>query len=251
MSQISAIENDLPLPRSQAYRDWLGVGASVLCAIHCAAMPFVIGFLPLLGLSFLADPAFHQWMVAICLALALVAFVPGWRRHHRLVPAAIGLAGLTLITVAAFAGPEECCPSCPPADETAVMTVAGPQDATGSDSEGPSAAAPCEASCCDGATAETVVVTAGTECDASGRSSTATVVASTASTEIACGAGCCPETEPTVVAAGGGGFMDSEFMRLVWLWMTPIGGVILVVAHLTNHRLSAHCRAGCCSPADS
>ena len=122
MSQISAIENDFALPRSQAYRDWLGVGASVLCAIHCAAMPFVIGFLPLLGLSFLADPAFHQWMVAICLALALLAFVPGWRRHHRLAPTGIGLAGLTLITVAAFAGPEECCPSCPPADETATST---------------------------------------------------------------------------------------------------------------------------------
>ena len=251
MSQISAIENDLALPRSQAYRDWLGVGASVLCAIHCAAMPFVIGFLPLLGLSFLADPAFHQWMVAICLALALLAFVPGWRRHHRLAPTGIGLAGLTLITVAAFAGPEECCPSCPPADETAVMTVAGPQGAAGTDSDGTPAAAPCEASCCGGPTEGAVVVTTTTEGDASCCSSTTTVVASTASTETACGAGCCPETDPTVMTADVGGFMDSEFMRLVWLWMTPIGGVILVVAHLTNHRLSAHCKAACCSPAAS
>ena len=212
MSQLSAVGNDLPLPRSQAYRDWLGGGASVLCAIHCAAMPFVIGFLPLLGLSFLADPAFHQWMVVICLALALLAFVPGWRRHHRLVPAAIGLTGLTLITVAAFAGPEECCPSCPPAEEPGVMTVAGPPTPLDAP-EGPSS----------------------------------TVEAAAMSTEKSCGAGCCPEEDSAIVTAGAGGFMDSEFMSLVWLWMTPIGGVILVVAHLANHRFSTHCKMACCS----
>ena len=32
-------------PASQAWRDWLGIGASVTCAIHCAAMPFVVGLL--------------------------------------------------------------------------------------------------------------------------------------------------------------------------------------------------------------
>ena len=109
MSQLSAIGHDLPGSRGTNLRDGLGLAASVLCAIHCAAMPFVIGFLPLLGLSFLADPAFHQWMVAICLGLALLAFVPGWRRHHRWTPTVIGLVGLSLISFAAFAGPEDCC----------------------------------------------------------------------------------------------------------------------------------------------
>ena len=50
MSQSIAVEPQLEITPSQAYRDWLGVSASVLCAIHCAAMPFVVGFLPLLGL---------------------------------------------------------------------------------------------------------------------------------------------------------------------------------------------------------
>ena len=29
--------------------------------------------------------------------------------------------------------------------------------------------------------------------------------------------------------------------------MTPIGGVILVIAHLTNHRLTGTCKAACCT----
>ena len=66
---------------------------------------------------------------------------------------------------------------------------------------------------------------------------------------VTCTAACCPESEDAlpVVTAGIGGFADSEFMRLVWLWMTPIGGVILVIAHLTNHRLSGTCKAACCT----
>lgn len=87
-------------PSVAAWRDSLGISASILCAIHCAAMPFVIGFLPLLGLGFFADPAFHKWIVALCLDLALVAFLPGWRRHRSLTPALVGCTGLSLIAAA-------------------------------------------------------------------------------------------------------------------------------------------------------
>ena len=42
------------------WSDWLGVVAAIGCAIHCAAMPLIIAYLPALGLSFLADEGFHQ-----------------------------------------------------------------------------------------------------------------------------------------------------------------------------------------------
>ena len=288
MSQMTAIGADLTLPRSQAYRDWIGVSASVLCAIHCAAMPFVVGLLPLLGLSFLADPSFHKWMVGICLALALLAFVPGWRRHHRLAPTIIGLSGLALISFAAFAGPEDCCPTpCGESATSTTQTVSLPAAGPG--------VAPCAAACCDadssttnepddtisgvGVTDETatcaasccstndemtvvlateVIVPVSNEiepaCTAACCASEMTVplpVATTlASFEIpnvaddaSCSAGCCPDSEGTVVLADSG-----DFMSMVWLLMTPIGGVVLVVAHLTNHRLSSGCKADCCSP---
>ena len=64
------------------WRDSLGIIASVGCAIHCAAMPFVIAYLPALGLSFLADEAFHKWMALACFLIAIAAFVPGLSLIH-------------------------------------------------------------------------------------------------------------------------------------------------------------------------
>ena len=278
MSQTIALSSAPQSAPTQAYPDWIGVAASLLCAIHCAAMPFVVGFLPLLGLSFLADPSFHQWMVGICLALALVAFVPGWRRHHRAVPAIIGVLGLSLISFAAFAGPDDCCPTCEtstaPADPAGMAMVAN-DDSTCAEaccsSETPTAAtfavevpnqsdptdeAPCAASCC-ATTNDTLPTVAkapderDATCCADGEPTaiaTATegpdFVAPTG--EDACAAGCCSAdggTSDTIMTAGSG-----EFMSLVWLLMTPLGGLILVIAHLTNHRLGSRCKSDCCSP---
>ena len=212
MTQSISHTPTLQATTTQAYRDWLGVAASVLCAIHCAAMPFVIGFLPLLGLSFLADPAFHQWMVGICLALALLAFIPGWRRHHKLAPGLIGIVGLSLISLAAFAGPDECCPT--PCEETTAL-AASEDEAT------------CAESCC-----------------APGEESTPpaeTALAATTEEEAACTESCCP-ADTTVDQPSTAGF--TSFM---WLIMTPLGGVFLVAAHLCNHFIGARCAAGCCS----
>jgi len=277
MTQSISINQDLKAGGSQSFRDFLGIAASVLCAIHCAAMPFVVGFLPLLGLSFLADPSFHKWMVGVCLVLALLAFVPGWRRHHRLQPTLIGLCGLGLITFAAFAGPEDCCPT-----PCAASTVAA--DPSGSGSEcvaaccatdapgGADAIAPapvaeqvevakvsdaeiessCAATCCSTGAAEMTCVS-GPEPVAvlveDGGSSTSSccggetpVAGELAEADSGCAAACCPAEQSTMVTAGTGGFME-----LFWVLMTPVGGVILVAAHLVNHRLSCRCSAGCCA----
>lgn len=91
-----------------AISDWLGMAASIGCAIHCAAMPLVIGFLPMLGLSFLADESFHQVMVAVCTVLALAAFVPGWRKHRKWLPLGVAMVGLAFIGTAAFALEDTC-----------------------------------------------------------------------------------------------------------------------------------------------
>ena len=185
-------------PTRKAYPDWLGVAASLLCAIHCAAMPFIVGSLPLLGLSFLADPSFHKWMVGVCLGMALLAFIPGWRRHHRLSPAIVGLLGLSLISIAAFAGPEDCCPT--PCDRSTTYA----QTTTSSQND-----------------------------------LQLTTIAAT--DQPACSASCCPDDANTVVPMNAG--VDTDFF---WVLMTPLGGVILVIAHLTNHRLGCRCQCATC-----
>ena len=75
-------------------------------------MPFVIAYLPALGLSFLADEAFHKWMALVCFLIAIAAFVPGIRKHGNWIPVSIASFGIVFITFAAFGLAGECCPSC-------------------------------------------------------------------------------------------------------------------------------------------
>ena len=266
----NAITPDLQATSGRAYGDWLGVVASIACAIHCAAMPFVVGFLPLLGLSFLADPSFHKWMVGICLLIALLAFVPGWRRHGRLMPAFIAIFGLSLISLAAFAGPEDCCPT-PCGDSSSTVHAAPMATMSGQGGElcvasccPPSEeqmspppvvavlveASACEASCCpsgEPATPSAVVAVLTEEpacaasCCPSSEDSTPVVVAAANEDDAACGEACCPtDAEEIEVETAG-------FMALVWLIMTPLGGLVLVAGHLCNRHWSCRCAAGCCS----
>ena len=114
MNSIDAAAASAGAPESSVstWRDWLGIVASIGCAIHCATMPFVIAYLPALGLSFLADEAFHKWMALICFLIAFGAFVPGILKHGSWIPAGVGTVGLVAITFAAFGLAGECCPSC-------------------------------------------------------------------------------------------------------------------------------------------
>ena len=66
---LTTLETEKIESSLSTWRDWVGITASVGCAIHCAAMPFVIAYLPAFGLSFLADEAFHKWMALICCLL--------------------------------------------------------------------------------------------------------------------------------------------------------------------------------------
>lgn len=209
------------LHKTSAWRDWLGITASVGCAIHCAAMPFVIAWLPTLGLRFLADESFHQWMVLVCLALAAAAFVPGLRQHGNWIPVSVGAFGLSLITLAAFGLAGECCSAC---ETSSSRTPNQPAIAgVGFESESESESE-LEFEFESDQRAD------GTHC-------------------IACGdnAPCSsfqdgdPHTMATAELAND---KRSDLLSIVAPWITPLGGLILVVAHLLNRRYG--CLCGCC-----
>ncbi|QDV58723.1 MerC domain-containing protein [Rosistilla oblonga] len=176
------------------WRDWIGIVASIGCAIHCAAMPFVIAFLPALGLSFLADEGFHRWMALACFVIALAAFVPGFRKHRRWTPGAIAIVGLSLITFAAFGFAGDCCAACESPAGTEVAATA------------------CADACC-----EHCAVNATAETKSSNPSSASFVTASVVS---------------------------PNFLTGIAPWITPLGGILLVSAHLLNRRYG--CLCGCC-----
>ncbi|WP_049622895.1 MerC domain-containing protein [Frateuria defendens] len=77
--------------------DRIGAGASFLCAIHCAALPFVLAALPVLGLEFLADHRFEHGFVLFASALALASLLSAYRHHRRALPLMLALPGLLLL----------------------------------------------------------------------------------------------------------------------------------------------------------
>lgn len=191
---LSADAIDSAASAPTAWSDWVGMIASIGCAIHCAAMPFVIAYLPALGLSFLADEAFHKWMAAGCFLIAIIAFLPGIRQHGRWTPVAIASVGLVMISVAAFGFAGECCPSCEVAAEAdgAVCTD--------------EACTLCE-------TENHVAPSADSE-------ASATLLTSA--------------SQPS-----------APWVSRVVPWLTPVGGLVLVSAHLLNRRYG--CLCGCCN----
>ena len=82
--------------------DRFGATASFLCAVHCAALPFVLALLPALGLSFLADHGFERGFIAFASVLASWSIGSSYRRHRR--PHALWLLapGLALLWAGAF-----------------------------------------------------------------------------------------------------------------------------------------------------
>ncbi|MEC9095822.1 MAG: MerC domain-containing protein [Planctomycetota bacterium] len=209
--------------KTTTWQDWLGIIASIACAVHCAAMPFVIAYLPALGLSFLADEVFHKWMALVCFLIAIIAFIPGLFRHRSWVPVSIGSVGLLFITCAAFGMAGDCCAAC-----------SGESEVPGT--------AESETSCCDEPCEH---------CESA--SETSVTVESEAS--------CCDESCEDCESADGLQDLDdasgekpienASFFTQFATWITPIGGVLLVTAHLMNRRLGCDCRCCTTTPAES
>lgn len=63
--------------------DRVGATASLLCAVHCVLLPFVLALLPLVGLAFLGGATFERIFVSCAAALASASILVGYRRHRR------------------------------------------------------------------------------------------------------------------------------------------------------------------------
>jgi len=82
--------------------DRVGAAASFLCAVHCAALPFVLTVLPALGLGFLGDHRFERIFIACASALALGSLIRGYRRHRVASALWIAAVGITLLWTGAW-----------------------------------------------------------------------------------------------------------------------------------------------------
>ncbi|MFQ3582469.1 MAG: MerC domain-containing protein [Chloracidobacterium sp.] len=77
---------------------WIGATASFVCAIHCLAMPLLIGVLPLIGLSLLTEPWIEWSLIGFTGAIGLLTLLPSYyQRHRRFQPLALFALGFGLI----------------------------------------------------------------------------------------------------------------------------------------------------------
>jgi hypothetical protein len=63
--------------------DWLGAAASLACAAHCAAMPLLVGFLPLVGMDFLTSEQIEWALAGLSLGIGSLSLLPSYARKHR------------------------------------------------------------------------------------------------------------------------------------------------------------------------
>jgi len=92
-------------PRRQTTTDFVegtAVSASLLCLVHCTALPFLLLALPALAGAFFKSEAFHFAAAALVVPAAVLAFLLGYRRHRALMPALLGAAGVVSIVLALF-----------------------------------------------------------------------------------------------------------------------------------------------------
>lgn len=89
-----------PAPsRFAAVVDRVGATASMLCAVHCALLPFVLALLPLIGLEFLAGHTFERIFVGCAAALACASILTAYRRHRRPHALFLMVPGIALLCV--------------------------------------------------------------------------------------------------------------------------------------------------------
>lgn len=84
---------------ARGFADRLGIGVSLTCAVHCAAVGALSLVPSLLGGASEALEAFEMPLLLAALAIGLLALVPAYRReHHRPQPLALfGLGAASLL----------------------------------------------------------------------------------------------------------------------------------------------------------
>jgi hypothetical protein len=189
------------------WKDSLGIGASILCAIHCAATPILLAVLPNLSLTgWMASPWFHQAAAVVCVALVASSIWPAYRKHKDGRVLGFSSAGLALIFGSAFIFPADCCSSGTCGGQ-AVASVPSDSDGCGED----------------------CAFCAARESRKNAQSETTTVAES--------------NDQPETFLAG---MSFSGFWNGLLHWITPLGGGLLVIAHFLNMRRTlGRCSGGC------
>ena len=82
-SEAAALAVDGEAEPVRGWLDRLGFATSVTCAIHCAAMPLLLGAFPSLGATLLGDERLDWLLFASVLVIGAFSLLPSYLRRHR------------------------------------------------------------------------------------------------------------------------------------------------------------------------
>lgn len=78
--------------------DSIGIGASLLCAVHCALLPLLLTVLPLLGSHVLENEKLEYGLLSFSFAVGCFSLGRGYiRQHRRITPLLIFATGFALL----------------------------------------------------------------------------------------------------------------------------------------------------------
>lgn len=63
--------------------DFIGIGASVACSVHCAVLPVFLTGLSVFGVNIIHNFWFESGMIMLALLVGLFSLRNGFKRHHR------------------------------------------------------------------------------------------------------------------------------------------------------------------------
>ena len=198
-------------------------------------MPVLLAMLPsLTSLRWLADPLFHQVVAILCGVLVARAIVPGYRKHRGSRVVTLAGVGIGLLFIAAFILPDTCCSNAGLLQTSLLQTS---QLHTGTEVAQRS---------------RKIVLVSSTSAVSSNSSLGDFKGEQRADNGITCESGNCPHvsqfSRPLLTAVeleAQLGKTVSQTLIQAQPFLSPIGGLLLIVAHIMNIRLRCCRRSPC------
>lgn len=89
---------------TQTICDKGAIALSLVCAVHCLALPVLAVMTPAIMGYFITDESFHRWLAFVVIPFSVFALTMGCRRHRRNAVVILGASGLLMLLFAAAFG---------------------------------------------------------------------------------------------------------------------------------------------------
>lgn len=78
--------------------DWIGMGTSALCSVHCVVLPLLVSNLPVAGINLLENFWLEAAMICVALIVGTISFYQGcFKKHKNKMPLVLFVVGFVVL----------------------------------------------------------------------------------------------------------------------------------------------------------